>query len=115
MRILIPVLDEASILADSLAALDMAFRRAWAIGSEKDKETLRNWEVWICDSGSRDASVELARKFSSGSTRVVMRSRQVGAPNDRLSPGQCIARRSNWPARNATVETAKRVFTPMEL
>lgn len=92
MRILIPVLDEASILAETLAALDMAFRRAWAIGSEKDKETLRHWEVWICDSGSQDASVELARKFSSGSTRVVMRSRQVGAPSDRLSPGQCVAR-----------------------
>lgn len=92
MRILIPVLDEASVLGETLAALDMAFRRAWAIGSEKDKETLRNWEVWICDSGSRDASVDLARKFSAGSTRVVMRSRQVGAPNDRLSPGQCIAR-----------------------
>lgn len=92
MRILIPVLDEASILSETLAALDMAFRRAWAIGSEKEKESLRTWEVWICDSGSRDASVELARKFSSGSTRVVMRSRQVGAPNDQLSPGQCLAR-----------------------
>jgi hypothetical protein len=92
MRILIPVLDEALILNESLASLDMAFRRAWAIGSEREKEALGGWEVWICDSGSRDASVELARTFSSGSTRVVMRSRQVGSPTEQLSPGQCLAR-----------------------